>query len=230
MQRSLIALMVVAGLFVAGACLAQAQPLKLGIVDMDAVGTQYKDLSDRQMELQNWVKERRAFLNAMQDFMFISSDEFAEVAKIFETPKAQWTDVQKTREAAVRKIAEDNERKFLDLQAKPNRTAEEQNVYNTMRDTFQARDRDLKAFSRTFDDQLKQRRDEVQEKLAGSVRAAIEQYAKAQGFNAVFDKSVVFYAGEPLVDITAEILKALNAGKPAPAAGGGNAGGGTPPQ
>jgi Skp family chaperone for outer membrane proteins len=205
------------------ASLASAQELKLAVVDMDAISQQYKELADQQTELQNWVKERRAFLNAMQDFMFVSGEEFQELGRLYQVPNAQWNDEQKKREGEVRKIAEDSEKRFLDLQAKPARTAEEQNAYNVLRDTYQARERDLTAITRAFDDELRVRRGEVQDKLSGNVRTVIEQVGKAQGLNAVFDRAVVFYFSAELKDITEDVLKALNAGgaAPAPAAGGG---------
>lgn len=209
----------------------QAQTLKVAVVDMDSISQQYKELTDRQAELQNWVKDRKSFLNTLQDFMFLSSDEFQEIGRILQTPKEQWTEPQKAREAQLRRIGEDNERRFLDLQAMAARKPEEQNQYNVLRDTFQARDRDLKAISRTFDDQLRARRDELQGKLATNVQKVIEQLAKTQGFTFVLDKSVVYFAADTVVDITAEVLKSLNVAGAGTAAPGGaeNAGGAPKP-
>lgn len=202
---------------------AHAQAPKLAIVDMDAISQQYKELADQQTELQKWVSERRAFLAAMQDFMFVSSEEFQEVGRLYQTPQEQWTEEQKKRESELRKIAEDNERKFLDLQAKPSRTAEEQNAYSTLRDTYQARDRDLAAVSRAFDDELRGRRGEVENRLSGNVRQVIAKIGEEQGLTAVFDKAIVFYFSAEVKDITEDVIKALNAGAaaPAPAAEGG---------
>lgn len=213
----------VAILAVASISLAQAQAPKLAIVDMDAISQQYKELADQQTELQKWVTERRAFLNAMQDFMFVSSEEFQELGRLYQTPQGQWTDEQKKREGELRKIAEGNERKFLDLQAAPSRTAEEQNTFSTLRDTYQARERDLTAISRAFDDELRVRRGEAQDKLSGNVRGVIEKIGQEQGLTAVFDKAITFYFSAEVKDITEDVLKALNAGgaAPAPAAGGG---------
>jgi Skp family chaperone for outer membrane proteins len=205
---------------------AGAADLKVAVVDIDKVSGQYKELIDRQQELGAWVQERKTYLSSLQEFMFVSGDEFQEAARIYNVPKAQWSAEQKKREGELRKVSGDNEKKFLDLQAKPSRTPEEQNQYNTLRDTFQARDTDLKAISRTFDEQLKTKRDEVQSQLVGNVRTVIETIAKAKGYTLVVDKTVVYFVSAPIDDITEEVLKALNA---AGAAGPGAAGGNTTP-
>ena len=158
--------------------LTMAQTLKVAVVDIDLVSGQYKELTDRQAELAAWVNDKKSFLNVMQDFMFVSNDEFQEAVRIYQVPKTQWSEEQKKREVDLRKVSGDNEKKFLDLQAKPARSAEEQNQFNTLRDTFQARDRNLKEISRTFDEQLRGRREEVQGKLVTNVRAVIETLAK----------------------------------------------------
>lgn len=208
--------------------LSFAQNLKIAVVDIDAVSTQYKELTDRQQELGTWMNEKKAFLNSMQDFMFVSNDEFQEAGRIYQVPRAQWSEEQKKREADLRKISGDNEKKLLDLQAKPSRTPEEQNQFNTLRDTAQARERDLTAISRAFDEQLRGKRDEVQGKLKNNVMAVITDLAKTRGYTLVLDKSAAYYSMAPIDDLTPEILKALNStpaatATPAAGAGAGNA-------
>lgn len=203
--------------------LASAADLKMAVVDIDRVSSQYKELTERQAELGAWVQDKKNYLSAMQDFMFVSGEEFKEASRIYQVVKSQWTEEQKKREAELRSVSGNNEKKFLDLQAKPARTPEEQNQFNTLRDIFQARDRDLKAISAEFDKQLKQRRDEVQGKLVASVRAVIEKVAKEKGYQLVIDKSAVYFVTAPIDDITEEVLKSLNAaGAAAPGAANAN--------
>jgi Skp family chaperone for outer membrane proteins len=204
---------------------AGAAELKVAIVDIDKVSGQYKELLDRQAELGAWVQERKNYLMALQDFMFVSDQEFQEAARIYNVPKPQWTADQKKREGELRKVSEDNEKKFLDLQAKPSRTPEDQNQYNLLRDIWQARDRDLKLISQGFDVTLKARRDEVQGKLVTNVRAVIETISKAKGYTLVLDRTAIYFTAAPVDDITEEVLKGLNAGggAAAPGAGGGTA-------
>jgi len=203
---------------------AGAADLKVAVVDIDKVSGQYKELIDRQQELGAWVQERKSYLTALQEFMFVSADEFQEAARIYNVPKAQWSAEQKKREGELRKISEDNEKRYLDLLARPSRTPEEQNQYNTLRDTFGARDADIKGISRTFDELLKTKREEIQGKLVTNVRAVIEALAKTKGYTLVVDKSVVYFSAEPVDDITEDVLKGLNAaGAATPGAAGGTA-------
>ena len=217
---SLVGVSIALGL---SAGLAAAADVKMAVVDIDSVSAQYKELTDRQAELGAWVQDKKGYLAAMQDFMFVSGEEFQEASRIYQVPKAQWSEEQKKREVELRGVSGNNEKKFLDMQAKPARTAEEQNQFSTLRDTFQARDRDLKAISAEFDKQLKQKRDDVQGKLVASVRAVIEKVSKEKGYQLVIDKSAVYFVAAPIDDITEEVLKALNAaGAAAPGAANGN--------
>lgn len=219
--RRPVLILVLAAATLMSATFASGQALKLAVVDMDAVSEKYNELNDEQTKLQAWVKERRDLLTAMQDFLYVSAEEFQEVGRVYQVPKAQWTEAQKKREEELRGISSANERKFLDLQAMPARTAEQQNAYGQLRDTATARDRDIRAISQAFDAELRQKREEVQGKLSGNVKSVIEKVGKEQGFNAVFDKAIVFYFTAELKDITEDVLKALNAGAaaaaPAPA-------------
>lgn len=212
MQKPLFVLAFAAlyGFILLAAGYSQTAELKIAVVDIDQISGQYKELLDRQQELNKWVQEKKDFLNELQDFMFLSAEEFQEMARLLQIPKAQWTEEQKKRESELRNISANNEKKYLDLQAKPNRTAEEQNQFNTLREMFLARDRDLKALSSTFDQQLKKQREEIQGKLVGNVRAAIEAVAKAKGYQLVLDKSAVYFVTAPVEDITSEVLKSLN--------------------
>jgi outer membrane protein len=224
MTRSLLCSIVAVALTLGlSAGLAAAAEIKMAVVDIDSVSAQYTELTSRQAELGTWVQEKKGYLGAMQDFMFVSGEEFQEASRIYQAPKAQWSEEQKKREAELRSVSGNNEKKFLDLQAKPARTPEEQNQFSTLRDTFQARDRDLKAISAEFDKQLKQKRDDVQGKLVASVRAVIEKVSKEKGYQLVIDKSAVYFVAAPIDDITEEVLKSLNAGAtPTPGAANGN--------
>jgi len=201
---------------------ATAQELKIAVVDVDKIGDQYKELADRQKELQELAKQGKAVVAALQGLYFVSADEFQEGARIYQTPADQWTDAQKKREAELRKISTDNERIFYDLRAKPNRTAQETNQFNVLYDTAQARDRDCKAMAQAFDEELRKKREEVQQKLVANVRVVIEKVAKAMGLTIVLDKTAVLYVVAPVVDITNDVLKELNVGAE-PGKGGGNA-------
>lgn len=199
--------------------LAAAADLKIAVVDIDSVSSKYKDLNDKQAELAAWVAEKRDYIRVMKDFEFVAAEEFQEVARIYNAPKAQWTPEQTKREGELRQISSDNERRFGDLQALPARNPEQQNQFNVLRDEFDAREHDVAVIAAEFDKQLKERREAAQGKLVTNVRGVIEKVAKDKGYTLVLDKSAVYYVTGPIDDITEDILKALNAGAaPAPGA------------
>lgn len=197
--------------------LALAADMKIAVVDIDSVSAKYKELNDKQAELGAWVREKRDYIEAMKEFMFVSKTEFEEVSRIYNGPRDKWTPEQTKRDGEIKQISSDNEKRFVDLQALPSRTPEQQNQYNVLRDTFEARGKDLDAIRAEFDRQLKERREAVQGKLVGNVRAVIEKTAKDKGYTMVLDKSAVYFVTAPIDDITDDILKALNAGAAADA-------------
>ncbi|HCU36820.1 MAG TPA: hypothetical protein DGT21_15635 [Armatimonadetes bacterium] len=207
----ILALMVgVAGSLVPTASAQEAAPLKIGYVDLDAVSDQYQALLTRQQELRDWARAKAEYIAALNDFVFLSKENFDEVVAIYELQKATWTDAQKAREAELRAVAEGKEKLNLDLQAKAQRTAEEQDQFNSMQETISARRADINKLATQIEQEYLAKRSDAQMSLVTAVKGIIEKVSKDQGFDLVVDKALVFYAADNITDLTPAVLAELN--------------------
>lgn len=187
-----------------------AAPLKIGYVDLDAVSDQYQALLTRQQELRDWARVKAEYISALNDFVFLSKENFDEVVAIYELPKATWTDAQKTREAELRTVAEGKEKAHLDLRAKAQRTPEEQDQFNSMQETIDARRADINKLATQIEQEYLSKRSDAQMSLVTAVKGIIEKVSKEQGYDLVLDKALVFFAADKITDLTPAVLAELN--------------------
>ncbi len=222
----IIALVVVMGLLLVSATALLAQdadaqpaeqpspgPLKIGMVDLDLVSEQYQELVEKQNELRDWVQKWANYLDELKSYVFLSEQNFAEIAQILEAPKETWTEAQKTREEELRKVSEQKEKRFLDLQAKPDRTPEEDDEFNTLVENFSSRREDITKRAAAIEQEYLNKRSEAQLALLSSVRDIIIRLAEQQQYDLVVDSAMVFYSSNRITDLTPVIIQELN--KPA---------------
>jgi len=188
-------------------------PLKIGMVDLDIVSEQYQELLEKQNELADWVQTQANYLDELKSYVFLSEQNFAEIAQVLEAPKDTWTEAQKTREEELRKVSEQKEKRFLDLQAKPDRTPEEDDEFNTLAENFSSRREDLTKRAAALEQEYLNMRSEAKLALLSSVRDIIIRLAEQQQYDLVVDSAMVFYSNDRITDLTPVIIQELN--KPA---------------
>ncbi len=189
------------------------RPLKIGVVDLDTISEQYQELIAKQNELRDWMQRRAKYIDALKNYVFLSEQNFAEIAQILETAKSNWTEAQKTREDELRKVSEQKEKRFLDLQAKPDRTPQEEDEFNTLSESFSNRREDITKRAAAIEQEYLNKRSEAQVALLSSVRDIIVRVAEQQEYDLVLDSAMVFYSSQQITDLTPGIIKELN--KPA---------------
>jgi len=185
-------------------------PLKIGMVDLDVVSEQYQELIEKQNELRTWMQTRANYVDELKNYVFLSEQNFAEIAQILETPRARWTEAQNTREDELRKVSEQKEKRFLDLQAKADRTPEEEDEFNTLAENFSTRREDINKRAAAIEQEYLNRRSEAQVALLSSVRDIIVRVAGEQEYDLVLDSAMVFYSSERITDLTPTIIQELN--------------------
>ncbi len=193
--------------------LAQDGAFKVGVVDITRVQQEYVDLQSEQQDLEAWLGTQRSFFNALTDFIFLSSENFDEVKGLLK--QAPPTAEAKARLDELRTISDDKDGRFRSLGAKMDRTAQEEDEFNSLQDIFKARTVSLEEMWKTTLTELGGLREAAVTALMGKVKVAIGAEAEAQGLSLVVDVDATFFGG---VDITEDVLKRLNAAAPAPAA------------
>ena len=187
---------------------AAAAQLAIAIVDLTKVQVEYLELGSREKDLQAWADEQGGYLRELIGFLFLSAENFQEVVGILQKP--QPTEAEGKRLEELRGVSDGKDKRFLDLRAKPQRTAQEEDEHNTLQETYKARQATLNELDRQFRGEFAAKQAEALGDLMGKVRAAITAEAEAQKFDYVLDADLVFFGG---VDITESVLKRLNADK-----------------
>ncbi|MEN6402345.1 MAG: OmpH family outer membrane protein [Armatimonadia bacterium] len=224
MSRRLLCGLSVLALFAAlTSSVASAQELKIAILDMEKVRTGFTEAIQSKNQLGAYVQDKMGYLRSLENYLFVAGAEFQEVAAIAQIPKAQWTADQKKREAEILAIAQANEKKFTELQSKSPRSADENHQYTTLQEMLRDRSRDRDKIAAVYQEELGAKSSEVQAKLMTRLQQVIETMYKEKGYNLVLDKAVTFYVAAPLVVITDDVIKMLNAATPAQGAGDGGA-------
>jgi len=203
----------VAGLLAQDATPPAPQQLKVGVVDLDTISEQYKELISRQNELRDWAQARAKYVEELKNYMFLSEQNFAEIVQLLEVPRAKWTDPQKKREDELRKVSEQKEKRFLDLQAKTDRAPGDEDEFNTLAETYDTRRADITKRATAIEQEYLNKRADAQMSLASSVREIIVGLAQEQKYDLVLDSATVFYSSEHITDLTPAVIEKLN--KPA---------------
>lgn len=182
--------------------------LKIGVVNLGKIQQEYGELQAREKDLQAWAGERGGYLARVLDFLFLSDENFQEVVALLR--KVAPTEQEKKRVEELRAVSDEKERRFLDLRSKLERTAQEEDEYNGLRETYKTREAALAELNRQFNEELGGRRNEAVGALMTKVQEAIKAEAEAQELDYVFDAEIVFFGG---TDITDAVIKRLNAGQ-----------------
>ena len=184
--------------------------MKVGMVDLDVIAEQYRELAARQDELRTWAQTRARFIDQLRNYLFLSEQNFAEVAELLQTPRDKWTDAQVTREEELRKVSEQKEKRFMDLQANTGRTPAEGDEFNSLSDTYEARHADITARATAIEQEYFDKRMQTQASLVSSVREIITKVAEDDKYDLVVDSSMIFYCSDQITDLTALVLESLN--------------------
>ena len=184
--------------------------MKVGMVDLDVIAEQYRELTARQDELRTWAQTRARFIDQLRNYLFLSEQNFAEVAELLQTPRDKWTDAQVTREEELRKVSEQKEKRFMDLQANTGRTPAEGDEFNSLSDTYEARHADITARATAIEQEYFDKRMQTQASLVSSVREIITKVAEDDKYDLVVDSSMIFYCSDQITDLTALVLESLN--------------------
>jgi hypothetical protein len=153
-------------------------------------------------DLNKMVSERQAVLEYLDRYRVIKKAD-AEKFKTLSL-KANKTDAEKAELEKVKTYAQDQKKKFEDLQLKPAPTAEELKQLDDFR-TRQAEIGDyLNTLNTDFQQELKAKQNAVQKSALDTYTNSVKEVAKKQGFTIIFDKNVAPYGAN---DITDDVAK-----------------------
>ncbi len=209
MRRSVITvalgLMVLAVL--AGAAGAADLPVKVATVDMGKITDNYEALQAKSKSLQEWFDGKKRYLEQLSDYLLLSGDNFNEVIALLNAPQPLPEDKDK-RLKELQALAAEKEKTFRNLQAKVDRSPQEDETYKSMCDQFDGGRMRLAEQEAKLSADYRQQITAARDEFMKNVVNVAESVARAEGFALVLDVSVVLYGG---TDITDKVLAKLNA-------------------
>jgi len=190
----------------AGAQPEPAAPLRVAVVDIAKVSGEYQALNQKDQELKQWLDEQKRLRLELEDFTFLSQENFNEVLQTYElAPPLPEEKVARLEE--LQNISADKEKRFLELRAKAERTAQEEDEFNSLLEVAGARQQQLAELEQRILTEYGGKVGEAQNLLLQEVEKVITQYAQDQKYDLVLDRAWVFYGGD---DITDRIIERLN--------------------
>lgn len=185
--------------------------LKIGIVHFDRLSEQYQQLAEKRTEVREWSNSRTALLEELQNYVFLSEENFSEIIDLLKVAPANRSDAQKKRLQDLLELSEQKERKFLDLRSKTERTTEEDDEFNTLRETVETRTEDIQRLAQQMEQDFQTRWGDIEQQLMENVQKVITQVGENNGYDLLLNSSVVFFSSDNVADVTDEIISALNA-------------------
>ncbi len=196
--------------------------LKIGIVDFDVLSNEYQALAEKEAQLQGWFSNRASFLERLRNYAFLSEENFKEVLELLKVDPANRTEAQEKRREELKQLSESKERRFLDLRSKADRTTKEDDEFNTLSETFEARRTDINELAKESETEYRSRRDTIRADLAEKVQGIIATVSKEEGYDLILDSSIVLAQSDRITDVTEIVVQKLN--KPSEAKEGENGG------
>jgi len=144
-------------------------------------------------------------LQELEDFAFLSQENFLEVLQIHELSQPL-SEEKAARLEELRNLSADKLEQFLELRAKPDRTAEEQEKFNSLRDVAEARQQQLAELEQQILDEYGRKLQQARDVLLQEVEKVITQYAQDHGYDLVLDAAWVLYGGEDITDLIIDRL------------------------
>jgi outer membrane protein len=180
-------------------------PFTAGFVDVQEVFSKYEKTAKSNSELEAFGNQLDAQLKALAQHKLLDDAEVKELQQL--VVKADPTDKDRERLAALDEKQKGLDKELIDLQAKKEPTAQESARLKELQDKSTAADAALTKLSEEFEKQFGEKKNKLSEEIRNDILKAIEAVAKDKKLSLVLDKIAVLYGG---TDITEPVISRLN--------------------
>lgn len=197
-------------------------PVKVAVVDLARVSSEYNRLAEMRNEIQAWYQQQQKYLEELANsYAFLTEEHFKEILDILSKPRPLPQALAKRREE-LQKLNEEKESRYLELQAKVDRTDKERDEFNQLQEINNARNADIDKIANDLRSQFMEKKTKAETDLTDAITQAVKDVATGAGYVLVLNKMGVMYGGDDITDV---VIRKLNgsttAPKPAAGAGGG---------
>jgi Skp family chaperone for outer membrane proteins len=199
------------GLASAAQAAAAAEMPKFGVVDMEQLGRDYRQMQELNQQFQDFQAEQERRLKQTYETRLLTEAEAQEYSDLSST--AAPTETNKKRLQELQALSGTREQRLQELQGKETRTPEEDSEMQQWNTLYQQRMVELTKLRDELEKSRQTRFSELNKVITDNVNSAIKAVAEAQKLAVVLRKEMVLYGGE---DITSAVLLKLNGTTPQP--------------
>jgi len=190
---------------------ASAEMPKFGVVDMEQLGRDYRQMQELNQQFQDFQAEQERRLKQTYETRLLTEAEAQEYSDLSST--AAPTETNKKRLQELQALSGTHEQRLQELQGKETRTPEEDSEMQQWNTLYQQRMVELTKLRDELEKSRQTRFSELNKVITDNVNSAIQAVAQAQKLAVVLRKEMVLYGGE---DITSVVLLKLNGTTPQP--------------
>jgi Skp family chaperone for outer membrane proteins len=188
-------------------------PVKVAVVDLARVSGEYARLAEVRVEIQGWYQQQQKYLEELANgYAFLTEEHFKEVLDILGKPRPLPQPLAKRRDE-LQKLNEEKEGRFLELQAKVDRTDKERDEFNQLQEINNARNADIDKVAEDLRDQFMEKKTQAETDLTDAITQAVKDVATGAGYILVLNKMGVMYGGDDITDV---VIRKLNGSTAAP--------------
>ena len=180
--------------------------LKVAVVDVKRINDEYVKPQTRNETTANWARRQQQYIDELQNrYMHLSEEAFNEVIQILGMSRPLAAPAA-TRQRELQELNDKTEARFLDLQRKVDRTAEEQEEFNRLQTGLDGRAKQVEQIVQNLQEQLNQMQMEAIDTAMDQAQAVIVEVATAGGYSLVFARAAVIHGGDDITDRVMEKL------------------------
>ena len=191
-------------LFSAPVARAQALPTSVGVVDEDKLADGYKAYQDAIKALDARAQDLDSKIPARE---YLNDTEGTKFDALVVLPTL--TPAQQTELSALVKVGSDRKAEYFGLVGKANRTPADNNRFKELQDIASKNAAVLQSLSQTLLESIRKQQDDTDKNYTDKANSVVVRIASERKLVAVLRKKALVWSADS-VDITAEVLKALN--------------------
>lgn len=190
----------------AGPLWSAGEAMGWGVVDMERIRAEYRQMEKLNQEFQEFQWEQDRQLQEKHKTRMLTDTERQEYGDL--ATMAAPTETRSQRLEELEALSEERERRLFELREKVDRSPEETTELDELNLRYETRMRELAALQAEFQASRRAKMDELSTLLQNNLDNAVKEAAEARRLALVLVKDSVLYGG---VEITDAVLEKLNA-------------------
>jgi Skp family chaperone for outer membrane proteins len=186
----------------------QGATQKIGVADLPKIVEGSDFYKQNEVTYNDFVAKRRTVLDFFNTYKVLTTEQTNRIQEL--SLKDNPTPQEKAELDRIKQDVVAQDKRSKELTIKPSPTPEEVTVLQDFAHRTQAMGQTFDQLQQTYQGDIQQKRDQIQQAAADKARDAIRQVGKDQAFTVIMSSAAAPYAAN---DVTDAAIKAMNAAK-----------------